>query len=336
MDENDRLENTAQNARYMVTCIDCRKPRLLYSTNKLTERQSVQDAMALSEYDYTCGSPVFLPNSPLKNKLHVREHISYEDIIEIPYYTANLNRVDLCCYCAVEDCMKDATLLKQFKTVLPITLHGRRFFHVEKSAVATNRDRADFKTINGTQIIHSVASAGREGVVSIRALPCYCIECLNDNFKDCENKDIVELFKVKQFSSVQTEQVGDNVIHGYYYNFVKCPDEDQACSDCEESLVDLLTSKGKRFVEASVIGSVPWYDCDKEICPELGKKCQSCEKKGNFLICYRTKIMQPKMYPDKPVTQSADADLCTLALDAKQAFATLFIDVTWNHSLLTK
>ena len=55
---------TAQNARYTTTCTECEKPRLIYGKSKLTERQEVQLAILLSDFEYTCGSPVTPPSTP--------------------------------------------------------------------------------------------------------------------------------------------------------------------------------------------------------------------------------------------------------------------------------
>ncbi|XP_052807717.1 uncharacterized protein LOC128236679 isoform X1 [Mya arenaria] len=47
---------TAQNARSITECCECRKPHVIYTKHKLTERQLVQVSLQLSEFDYTCGS----------------------------------------------------------------------------------------------------------------------------------------------------------------------------------------------------------------------------------------------------------------------------------------
>ena len=45
-------------ARATVSCVECRKPRVLYSRFKLTDRQLTSLVMLLSGYDYTCGAPI--------------------------------------------------------------------------------------------------------------------------------------------------------------------------------------------------------------------------------------------------------------------------------------
>ena len=104
----------------MVQCVDCIKPRIIYSKSKLTERQKVQLALTLSEYEYTCGSPVIPPAHTLSGKVFTRLSLTCESIIELPYYSAAIARIDLCCYCAAESTNVDQELKKRFKTVLPV------------------------------------------------------------------------------------------------------------------------------------------------------------------------------------------------------------------------
>ena len=63
---------TAQQARYVVSCTECEKPRLIYSKFKLSERQTVQMITLLSEHDYVCGSPVTIPENNLHGKIFTR------------------------------------------------------------------------------------------------------------------------------------------------------------------------------------------------------------------------------------------------------------------------
>ena len=48
---------TAQHAQAVVCCIECRKPRLVYSKQKLGSRQLYSLATQMSEHEYSCGSP---------------------------------------------------------------------------------------------------------------------------------------------------------------------------------------------------------------------------------------------------------------------------------------
>jgi len=111
---------TAQNAHALIDCIDCRKPRVIYSKTKLTDRQKMQLALLMSQYDYTCGSPATPPTHTLHGKVLTRLTLTCESTIEIPYYSAEIGRKDVCCYCASEGATVDDNLKKQFKTVLPL------------------------------------------------------------------------------------------------------------------------------------------------------------------------------------------------------------------------
>ena len=66
--QGDPAVYTAQNARMVVNSIECQKPRVVYSKSKLTERQAMQCALMMSEYDYCCGSPICPPKHPLMGK----------------------------------------------------------------------------------------------------------------------------------------------------------------------------------------------------------------------------------------------------------------------------
>ena len=59
---------TLQHARLTIPCIECRKPRIIYSMVRPSERQKVALAMLLSEFDYTCGAPLTPTDNPLHGK----------------------------------------------------------------------------------------------------------------------------------------------------------------------------------------------------------------------------------------------------------------------------
>ena len=101
---------STQNARFLVTCVECRKPRVHYSLHKLTERQKVSLVVSLSEYDYTCGAVM------------VRASLTCAMPVEIPNYGSELGRRDICALCAAEEAETDQELKKKYKTVLPICI----------------------------------------------------------------------------------------------------------------------------------------------------------------------------------------------------------------------
>jgi hypothetical protein len=135
--QGDSYTFTAQNARFTVACKECERPRLIYGKSMLTERHKVQLALLLSNYEFTCGSPITPPDHPLhvalqkhhqiilymwlsKNttrssftcgspitppdhplhgKLIVHLNIDCSSCMETSYYSSNLVRPDVCYYC---------------------------------------------------------------------------------------------------------------------------------------------------------------------------------------------------------------------------------------------
>lgn len=108
---------TAQNARYTVECCECRKPRVIYSKNKQTERQIMKLAVSISEADYCCGDHI---DTGSKDIAHVRLGISCRDVVELSYYSSSLGRNDVCCNCGGKEAEIPQELKGKYKTVLPI------------------------------------------------------------------------------------------------------------------------------------------------------------------------------------------------------------------------
>lgn len=108
----DSFTFTGQNARFTVICKECEKPRLIYGKSKLNERQKVQLALLLSEYEYSCGSPITTPGHNLHGKLLVRLNIDCSSCMETSYYSANLDRLDICYYCGASGAEIDNDLKK--------------------------------------------------------------------------------------------------------------------------------------------------------------------------------------------------------------------------------
>ena len=113
---------TSQHARATIPCVECRKPRIIYSMVRPSQRQKVALAILFSEYDYTCGAPLTPPDNPLHGKLVCRAGLSCSSPVETPYYGKNdlTNPKDICAHCGSEDTPVDMDLLKRYKTVLPI------------------------------------------------------------------------------------------------------------------------------------------------------------------------------------------------------------------------
>ena len=116
---------TGQNARVLVECVDCRKPRVVHSTTRLSERQKLGLAIVFSEYEYSCGSEVVPPEHSLHNKVFVRTTLTCESRVESSYYSSDIGRKDTCCFCACPEAEVDGDLKKQYKTVLPVCVACR-------------------------------------------------------------------------------------------------------------------------------------------------------------------------------------------------------------------
>ena len=65
-DMASEVSHSTQHARATATCVECRKPRVVYSRLRLSQRQEVLLATSLSESDYTCGAFLFPPSSSSK------------------------------------------------------------------------------------------------------------------------------------------------------------------------------------------------------------------------------------------------------------------------------
>ena len=106
---------TVQNAPFTVECIECRKPGVIYSKNKLIERRAMKLALQLSEVDYTCGSFITSEDDQLHGRVYVRQSIMCSSIAELAYYSSYVGK-KICA--ASEQGEKDQT--SKFQTVLPI------------------------------------------------------------------------------------------------------------------------------------------------------------------------------------------------------------------------
>ena len=80
-------------------------------------------ALAMSEFDYTCGAPLLPQDHTMARKLVVRPTLKCSVPVEIPYYGAALGAVDICSFCGGEGADPKTDLKKQFKTVLPICVN---------------------------------------------------------------------------------------------------------------------------------------------------------------------------------------------------------------------
>lgn len=110
---------TAQHARAVVHCGEWEKPRLLYSMRKLSSKQQLMVSIAVSEGDYTCGSPLLSPDHSLTSTVSVRLALSCGDPVEVAFYSQEFTRKDVCAHCGGVEGHGSQELSAKFKTVLP-------------------------------------------------------------------------------------------------------------------------------------------------------------------------------------------------------------------------
>ena len=97
---------TATNIGFTITCVSCRKPRLLHSQTKVTdaEKRSLKRVL-FNGYQYICGSSLQDIMLDTRNrdvvvigKVFCRKNLSCSVSIEIPYYSKLFQSI--CIYCA--------------------------------------------------------------------------------------------------------------------------------------------------------------------------------------------------------------------------------------------
>ena len=88
---------STQTARATVTCVECRKHRVIYSSKKLDFRHNVILARNITSFEYSCEAHLFPPSEERKLavSMKLRPNLSCAVHVEIPYYGADLGRKDL-------------------------------------------------------------------------------------------------------------------------------------------------------------------------------------------------------------------------------------------------
>jgi len=88
---------TAKTVQMTVTCVDCDKPRVIYSATKLNASEKNILARMIQLYTYSCGAVLqdlkSLDNRPprvnaLLDKTFVRQNIACRSEIEVPYFSS--------------------------------------------------------------------------------------------------------------------------------------------------------------------------------------------------------------------------------------------------------
>ena len=60
--------------------------------------------------------------------------------------------------------------------------------------------KGTYTTIKGTKKLHHICSCGTNGVINVRELSCYCFNCLQNNYTECQNQGIVNAMSSESFS----------------------------------------------------------------------------------------------------------------------------------------
>ena len=111
---------SSQNLRKTVQCSSCRRPRGIYCTRKLLNREVVELNRIISEYDYMCGSHVIPDDSFLKGELFTRVAMTCHSPMEWQYYSYSNAIKDRCSHCATLGGVIDPEVKKEYKHVLPM------------------------------------------------------------------------------------------------------------------------------------------------------------------------------------------------------------------------
>ena len=95
-----------------VTCIDCEKPRVIYSATKLGGQENAILTKILGLYQYSCGSELqeLMPENPeraprisaLLEKVFVKSNLSCATPVEVPYYSSGVFP-PVCFHCGTQN-----------------------------------------------------------------------------------------------------------------------------------------------------------------------------------------------------------------------------------------
>ena len=80
-------------------------------------------------------------------------------------------------------------------------LSQRRFFYVDSLDVKRDHDKEKYSTYCSWNAWPPFLASGNDGKINVRELSCYCQECIQENYSQCENKSQVEPFRAISFSS---------------------------------------------------------------------------------------------------------------------------------------
>ena len=86
--------------RGTIKCIDCEKPRCIYSATSLSTSESAAIQVLRDEDMYVCGARLFPESHSLYEKVIVRTTLSCEMLVETTYFGATTVKLkDVCNHC---------------------------------------------------------------------------------------------------------------------------------------------------------------------------------------------------------------------------------------------
>ena len=87
---SENVGMSAQTARAVVHCVECRKSRVVYAKTKIDIRHKMMLARNISSFEFTCGAHLFQPTEKRKRAMAMilRPNLSCAMEVEIPYYGA--------------------------------------------------------------------------------------------------------------------------------------------------------------------------------------------------------------------------------------------------------
>ncbi len=89
VDKENKKLLVAAKVRATIVCIECKKPRCVYSAGTLTieEKKFLKQVIANQNQAYSCGCELFPPGSPFHSTIVCRQALSCSDPMEAQYYS---------------------------------------------------------------------------------------------------------------------------------------------------------------------------------------------------------------------------------------------------------
>ena len=103
-DESHRNLLVGAKVRGIINCVECLKPRCIYSATRLLPEEGNEVERLKDEGVYTCGSELLPPDHHLASTVVARMNINCESPIETTYYgSSNAHFPEICFYCGERD-----------------------------------------------------------------------------------------------------------------------------------------------------------------------------------------------------------------------------------------